>query len=278
MSGHLRIGGSVVFWKVGEYTRRQVLLDELSRHDLQRVVPEPRTPAACLRDALGDTFPKKQAFKIFPKKQKDAFEIVAVKYHEEGQDNEYVKVYETKIDKEERITLSPYNWTVLDILQGNYRKQLGLLRTAGVGQMLVNYCNEVQGTCLRPTGGLYWLPPDVVPRMKLVGAAVERAALAQGANVVYYLTHNMDEDAVRAVRDAITEEVLAASRRLYDEITSGEIGDRALKARVNEAQLVREKILAYEELLGCGLAHLKEAVGKAEGAVAAGAILEGAGA
>ena len=277
MTSHLKIGGCVVFWKIGEFTRRSVLVDALSNEGMDASVPEPRTGAACLRDALGDTFPKKQSYKIFPKKVKDAFEVVSVKYNDTD-DNSYETVLNVSIDKDDCITVRPYSFTIKGHIEDNFRKQLGRLRTANVGQMLVSHCNALNGTCLRPAGGLYWLPPSAMRSMKLMADAVSAAANVQGGNTVYFLTHEMNEDAVRAIRDAISDEVLAESARIHDEIVSGELGGRALKARASQAEALRVKIKSYDSILDCGLSYLKASVDKAEAAIAAGAVLEGAGA
>jgi hypothetical protein len=118
------------------------------------------------------------------------------------------------------------------------------------------------------------LPDDGFVRV-LVGEAVEASAVG-GKHSVYYIRHDMDADAVRAVRDAIVAEITQESKRIHEEILSGELGERALAYRAEEAEALRKKIALYEDLLDTGLEDLRQGLDLAEQGVAAAAI-QGAG-
>ena len=95
-------------------------------------------------------------------------------------------------------------------------------------------------------------------------------------NAIYLIRHPLDADALRAVRDAIAAEVRAESGRILREVTSGELGERALEHRQQQAADLRQKIGLYEELLGVGLEQLHRAVDEADQAAGVAAILAAA--
>jgi hypothetical protein len=83
----------------------------------------------------------------------------------------------------------------------------------------------------------------------------------------------MDADAVRAVRDAVVNEVQSEATRIHDEVMKGELGERALEHRRVQAYDLRKKVLLFEDLLDVALAGLHEAVDRADQAAAAAVLL-----
>jgi hypothetical protein len=83
----------------------------------------------------------------------------------------------------------------------------------------------------------------------------------------------MDADAVRAVTDAIVSEINVEAGHIHDEVMAGELGERALEHRREQAACLRQKVVLYEELLDVGLSGLHQAVDRADQAAAAAALL-----
>jgi len=81
---------------------------------------------------------------------------------------------------------------------------------------------------------------------------------------------------VRAVRDAIVAEVSAEGSRISQEVMDGNLGERALEHRKEQALGLRSKIELYEELLDCGLESLRKAVDETEQTVATAALMASA--
>src|SRR5687767_15126463 len=52
VEGHLDVGGGVVFWSLSDGTDRDRLRGGFDAIGLDKFIPDPRPPSACLRDAL----------------------------------------------------------------------------------------------------------------------------------------------------------------------------------------------------------------------------------
>jgi hypothetical protein len=128
------------------------------------------------------------------------------------------------------------------------------------------------GTRLRPGGAVYWMPGPRIAEWAEVGQAIEQAGEGR-PSAVYILRHRLDRDAVRAVRDAVVQEVQTEADRICSEVTAGELGARALEARKKQASDLRSKVLLYEDLLAIGLQGPHTAVDQADQAAASAALL-----
>jgi hypothetical protein len=157
----------------------------------------------------------------------------------------------------------------------SYNEHLGQLRSAQVSSALVALLDDLGGTRLRPTGGVYWLPEAKVETWAEIGQVIERAGHGV-VNAIYLIRHDLDADAVRAVRDAIVAEVSAEAARISQEVNAGGLGERALEHRKEQARGLRSKIELYEELLDCGLEALRRTVDDTEQTVATAALMASA--
>jgi hypothetical protein len=169
------------------------------------------------------------------------------------------------------ISFTPYDDRAQAIVDA-FNAHLGMLRTAQVSAALVEVLDRLGGTRLRPTGAIYWLPEHRLKDWQAVAKAVEGAGVGR-PSAVYILRHQLDEDAIRAVRDAIVAEVSGEALRIDQEVSSGELGERALDHRKAQAEELRKKIQQYEDILGIGLQSLHKAVDQAEQAACKAAIL-----
>jgi len=264
----VRIGGAICFWTCGELTVLQRLKDGLEDLGLGKFAPEPRTAPAALKDALESLYTLPTQL-VRPLKSKDGFTVV-----EEGRGvdvNSYATVATAKIDKSRQISLTPYDYAKAQELAGRFNEQLGLLRPSQVTAALVAILDSLGATRLRPSGAVYWLPAHRLDDWRAVCGVVEGAGKDKPNNV-YVLQNVFDDEAVRAVRDAITAEVMTTAARLNAEIRSGDLGERALENRRAEAEELRRKINLYEDLLSLGLEQLHLAVDHAESAAAVAAL------
>ena len=78
----------------------------------------------------------------------------------------------------------------------------------------------------------------------------------------------MDTETVRAVSDAIVDEVLKASGSLADEIREGKLGEQAIETRKQRAKALHARVSEYELILGQAMAHLHQVICVAEMAAA----------
>jgi hypothetical protein len=267
----LRIGGAVTFWTIGELTVRGLLQDGLEAAGFGTFVPEPRPPAGALKDALQQVLGGPTTL-IRPLKSRDGFCVIQEQRGD--QVNTYQPSLIARIDAALQITLMPYDARAQAIVDA-YNAHLGMLRTQQVSAALVGILDQLGGTRLRPSGAIYWLPAPHLPAWQQVAQAVETAGFGR-PNAVYVLRHQMDEDAIRAVRDAIVAEVTGEAARIDQEVSAGDLGERALEHRQTQAEELRRKILQYEDILGLGLQSLHQAVDQAEAAACKAVLLASA--
>lgn len=269
----IRVDGAVIFSALGEWSDLAKLRDGITAAGFGDYAPEPRTAQAALKDAMTSTFPKHLIEQL---EARDAWEICEVIRGMER--NEYALRHTVTLKEGPKISLSNYNDEVGTRLVNNFNTYLGLVRCSGVTMCLTKILSRLGGTSLRPKGSIYWLPGYQVERWEKVCAAVEAACACEVENKCYIIRHAMDGDALKAVRDAIVNEVKSETSRIQEEIESGDLGERALSHRKDQALALKEKIGQYEEALNVGLHGLVGMVEKVEQSALAAALMATAGA
>lgn len=244
--------GYVTYWSLSEHTNRDRLMAAWKALDLEEFVPEPRKPVACLKAALEDTFGGSQVL-IRPLASKTGF--VVVKEERGSEDNGYKTLFTAKAVGEEP-TFTNFTEDTTKVLEA-YRRHFGRLTNEQVGGALVKLMNHLGGTRLRPTGGIYWVNSNRADEWRAAARGIQEAAEG-GASQAYFIEHELNADAIVAVKDAIVREITNETRRLRDEITSGELGTQAIETRKSEAAALKAKVIAYEGILAVTLDHLKE--------------------
>lgn len=270
MNVSIRIDGVVSFWSLGVWTSRQTIEDgwKLCGTRWEKFVPQPRTPQACLHDALAVVFPKAL---IRPLERRDGFAIL----HEQRYHDEVVTrtTHAVAVDDQGNIDIRRGNGTFDAFqLEEEFRRQSGLLRPSQVTASMVAAALHLGATTLRPSGGVYWLPEKVIPEWDQLCGVVQLAAVA-GKNTVYKITHTFDADSILAVRDALLAEVEREANAITAEVDGGGLGERALKTRASQAERLRVKIEEYERILGERLPDAKEMARRAEMTATAAKIL-----
>jgi hypothetical protein len=261
--------GLVTFWTLAEWTDISRLREEWGAAGLEGYVPDQRAPVACLKDALAETFGGSQVL-IRSLASKNGF--VVVREQRGTEDNAYQTLFSARIiDGQQEPVFSNVSDDASKVLDA-YRRYQGRLTGQQVGAALVRVLYSLGGTRLRPTGGVYWLPGDQVDTWERTTEAVGLAADG-GRSVGYCISHELDEAAVLAVRDALVAEVTAETRRIAGEIQTGELGERALESRKNEAAALRQKVIRYEGMLNVALDGLKEGLESIEQSQALAALL-----
>ena len=117
--------------------------------------------------------------------------------------------------------------------------------------MLTDIClEELDGVVLRPAGGVYWLPDTSLPRLADVRDAIRASAQPGSAPQIYPCRVERDDDALLAVTHAICGQVEQQCKVITDSIKEGELGERALNNRQDQAVQMKQQINRYERLLG----------------------------
>lgn len=272
-SKQVEADGAVVYWSAGP-TRRDVLIARLVHHAMDNLVPEQRTDAACLKSAMHDycdqrSRRRKGQDKLVQARKRQStngFEVLDVERGEYG--NDYKVDFAAKVLASGSISVirGAANVAELTSLFETHRSQL---TGQSVGKLLTNVLAQLGGTCLRPAGGVYWIPGSQVQTWETVSNIVESAAVDSGRNAVYAITHTWNERSVRAVKDAIIDEVTAATNSLVEDIRVNQLGSEALVRRQVLAAALHGRVAQYETILGEALTALHATVRLADDAAAA---------
>jgi hypothetical protein len=270
VESHLDVGGAIVFWNLAEWTHRNQLVTQWTPLGLEAVVPDQRPAPAALRSALEDIFGGPRVL-IRPLASRDGFAVVR---EDRGLDaNQYQTDLTARVVAADppALTFEPWDNRAASV-QGAFQSQLGRLSACQISAALVRVIESLGGTRLRPSGAVYWLPGNRADEWGRIARSVEIAA--DGAlSAIYMLRHQLDHDAVRAVRDAVVAEVQSEANRIKGEVLAGELGSRALETRKTQATDLRQKVLLYEELLSVGLKGLHRAIDEADQAAATAALM-----
>lgn len=265
----LRVDGVVVFWSLGEWTDLDRLNDGLETAGYLSFGPEKRSPGLALKDAIQAMFPRHL---IQPLKHRDQWEVRDI-IRGEDQNRYPLKHVITYKEDTGSITMYPFDQEAATTLASEFTRYMGLVRAATVTATLTGVLRHLKGISLRGRGSVYWLPGDAIEQWQSVCTAVEQASVSGSTNACYMIRHAMDADALRAVKDAIVSEVQTECARIEAEIQGGELGERALRTRQDQAIDLRDKVSLFEDILGIGLQSLQGKVEALETAASQAAII-----
>lgn len=276
--------GAVVLWKLAQFDRQKIQY-ALKAMGLSKYIPKEKTNREALKQALKRrafvlTDPHQEVMVINPethKKQQGAngkrYELVSVR--RSSQENTYQTVYSVMIPKSgEDIhlikpavpatnnvgqqTIAGSWWQEEEELKGLYSKEKTLLEAAPVGSALSDICvYEFEGTGIRPSGGVYWIPNRHLVDWKRLRDSIPGCTVPGAEAKLFSLGVRRDEDAVIAVTAGIVKEIENNCAELTSSIKEGDLGERALNNRQKQAIEMKKKIDTYERLLRHPLDHLK---------------------
>lgn len=250
------VDGAVCYWTLTDFSRHEVLKQGFEAEGLGKLAPEPMPAGMALRTALSEALGTSTQL-IRPLADDNAFSVVAETRGK--QINDYQQVLYAKVDcKTRQIEFIPFDDRA-DAIVARYNARSGHVQSGQVGHSMVAVLAKMGGTALRKTGGVYFVPGSKIDAWERVATVVERSAVS-GVNKVYMIRHSMDEAAVRAVRDAIANEILADAKRMDEELQEDELGAKAIDTRKRQCVALQDKIALYESILGESLKDLNQAV------------------
>ena len=259
----VRADGYSVFWVISAPMNRAKLMEGYKALGLEDHCPNERTDYDSLSDAYKEMYPGKD-YDIVPRanRQRDGVEVIHIKRGGNGQANGYeltvaCRVVDQKVEVIE-------GQTDLPRLQELYAAAKAIVTPNSVGSSIVAVVGHAKGTALRPTGGFYWVPEDALAMFKGVEAVLTTAVAGEGRTDIYAMSLQMTVDTARAVRDGLMAEILAETRKIADEIDSGECGEQALANRKARAMALEAKVSEYEKILGEALPTLTAACEEAQ--------------
>ena len=260
--------GAVCYWSCGD-THRDLLTTKLAVLGLDKFLPEFRSNASALKAALktwadarkGSGFEKL----ILPlHKQEDyGFEVHNLRKGDHMNDLslDFAVFSDLGTIRVKNGQLDDYS---LAQIQQFFDAEKHLFTGSTLGGVLVKIVEHLGGVVLRPHGGIYWLPAEALPQFGVVADAVESSSVIHEDNKCYQVKTIVDENTVRAVRDAIVAEVEKEAAEVELEIRKNECGKRRLDSRVAAAKALHARISKYEGYLGETLAALHGVVSAVE--------------
>ena len=115
-----------------------------------------------------------------------------------------------------------------------------------ISSCLIQQARACDAVSLRESGGMYFIPRD---RLDAWQQRVE--TLHAETNCRVHMVPAMDsQQAFDAVIDAVIDESTMFTASLQEDLDGGELGERALRSRAEQAKAHLEKLARYERLLG----------------------------
>ena len=169
----IRPGGAVVFWTLSEFTDRDRLADGLADAGFGDLVPEPRPLAACLKAALQQTLAGPTRI-VRPLQGRDGFSLVEERRGRRA--NAYHQTLAVTVEGEgpsASLDFHPHDGRA-DAVRSAFALRRGLLACHQVTDCLVRIVGRLDGTSLRPGGGMYWLAEHRLPAWEQAAAGGRR--------------------------------------------------------------------------------------------------------
>ncbi len=152
------------------------------------------------------------------------------------------------------IAVEPPDHPIAPHLTASYAAHLGQIEQGDVSPWLVKVIEHCQAVSLRDTGGIYFVPKAQLDTWRAMVAAIRTA----GQHTVFEMPALKSDEAVAALLDAVVREAEATASLMEQEVSGGDLGERALKTRVERAAALESKVTSYEGLLGTTLTEIHE--------------------
>lgn len=253
--------GGVTYWTLtSKLTQRDALLAELKLSGLEKFCPRTPTAEWCAKKALKKLSNRDDL--VRPLEAKDGFSLVN---EWRGQDeNSYRHALSVKLEADGKAvfnpeSLKPVGW------DETFASLRGSVPPGKMGQSLTALVYHLGGIALRQSGGVYWLPSTSMSGWRSMARALSRAS--GGNSVIYVIKHKMDEASMRAVRDAVVEDVGGEVERIHKEVMNGELGKKALELRTARAKVLCMQVENYEKYVSCSLTSLRDSLNKLQTAL-----------
>lgn len=283
------LAGSMAYWTLAETSEYQAIADQFQAANLGKFIPEKMTAFAALKGALDDEFTGAQ-FQVFNVKNDPTkggpltFEVVQIRAEdkdtpeEQRKRNQYDHVLTAWVGRNDFINTDIEDYDLKLAREGkltaSFKRDRLRVPYANLSHSLREIVYHMGGTCLRPNGGVYWVPNSQWDRWEMVTQAVEKSNPA--TNKVFSLRAIMDIHAAVALREALSLDVARETKAISDTVDDPDAGERALRTAKQRAASLRAKIEQYETEFNMSLADLTKAVDTAEGLEAVAELLDAA--
>ena len=268
--------GCMCFWDASDCVA-EALKDDLRAlgAGLEAFAPKPRTEESALGMALKDVgqllvktgkiaWSKRSRLMTERKAARgDGVELVKVVKHG-SVENDYEVLLTARVEQGSlRVTHGWLDSSDRLFLLERWESYCQQTAGASVGRSLVDIIKCLHGTCVRPVGGVYYLPEGEVALWdQVIGVYEKHGSTVTRAKVV------MDDKAARSIKKAVVDELSMEAAELLDDLMRNDIRDETVKRRLRKAKELRSKCVLYEEVLSdtlAGVHTLLDSVEKSQG-------------
>lgn len=272
-NSRFNLAGATCFWTLGEETDFTKFDAELRAAGFSKFAPEKPTDFAALRDILYADFGSDHVYSVKNQAQ-PTFEVVSVR-PAAGQDtlgrNDYGHKLTARVTTAGNIETDTGDAATDDRLTHLFRTKRNQVSYHALSRCLVDIVYHLNGTTLRPSGGIYFLPNAAFERWEMIANAVEQSG---PKNRCFAMRMVMDEHAAAAIREALTAEIEREAKEIDAAFHNPELGIRAKATQSEHARQLRRKIETYEQTFELMLPDLKRQLDQATGREAIGNLIE----
>lgn len=269
------IAGASIFWTLGEETDHTRYAEALKQAGFGKFTPQRPTEAAALKQTLATQFGG-ASYDIDPIKgaAQPTFEVCTVRTIDV---NNGRNIHDHKLTARVTVTGNVTTDTGDAVLEHTLTERFRRIRSTvsyqAVSKSLVEIVYSLNGTTLRPSGGIYFVPTVGLERWEMVANALESSS---PKNRCFSMRVLLDEHTAAAIREALTAEIAregaAIEAVLHDPATSLQSAGTQLV----KANLLRQKIESYEGMFDLILSDLKKELDNNTGREAIAALLHAA--
>jgi hypothetical protein len=268
---HVPRAGAIIWWRLSGSSTHEHLAAVFGRRGLDAdMLPRTCPASTALIRATSDlgSNAKNNRKLVRPMEDKKSRAIVAETA--KGEELDYAVEVRVHLDDTEKLVFDPPTHPLRDEIRTRFADYQGLVTADDAGGWLVRTVTRLGGVRLRDTGGVYFIPFDVVPRWEALVAALHEATAHRVNGVPALKT----EDAVSSILDALQVEAEKAAEVMEAELEQGVLSPKMAGTRQERTEAMEAKVARYESLLGQKVEGLRERLERLRGGLAAQAMLE----
>ena len=182
-----------------------------------------------------------------------------------GDDLDYTILLRAVVDQNDGLTIEPSYGERHDELRAAVRRNYGKLQHSDIGGWFTSLLTKLDAVALRDSGGIYFIPRHSLADWRKIVTVF--SAVSQ--HTVFVVPAMPVDETIDAVLDAVSSEATAEVELMMQQLSLGNLGDRALQSRINKADKIEQKLARYEALLGKRLDGVRGKLTEVRGTAAA---------
>lgn len=255
-------------WSVDGVTYRNKLAEAWEEAGLDTGLLPPRStsPQAALTKTAEGLRSRRD--RRFPRPLPNCKGYVLVDEETEGDDlewNEELRMVLVTETDPPQVLVTPFDHALVPQIRDAYNKHLETLTAADMTTWLGKLIERLNGIHMLRRGSWYFMPHDG-EEMWLKAVAVIRSVCS--VSFTFSRAYAADAEGVQCILDSLISEadgmISDTREELYPEDEEAVLGERALKTRTKKCKRMRDKVAAYEKLLGRKLPEVQDRLGELE--------------